>query len=70
MTSAALNNLWQYINGLSLTPGNKRWLAQKLIEPQSELKSFNSKTKAAIAEIENGEVTVCNTWEEFLDAVK
>lgn len=70
MTTAALNNLWQYLQNLSLTDNNKRWLAQKLIEPQGELKLFNSKTKAAIEEIEKGQVTVCHTWEEFLDAVK
>ena len=35
MTSAALNNLWNYIDGLSLSKRDRKWLAEKLIEPNS-----------------------------------
>jgi hypothetical protein len=28
-----MNNLWSYIQGLSLTASNRRWLAERLIEP-------------------------------------
>ena len=33
MTSFALNNLWTYIEGLSLKKKDREWLASKLIEP-------------------------------------
>ncbi len=33
MTTAALNNLWTYINGLSLKKKDREWLANKLFEP-------------------------------------
>lgn len=33
MTTVALNNLWTYINGLSLKQKDRKWLANKLLEP-------------------------------------
>ena len=33
MTSVALNNLWTYLNGLSLKRKDREWLANKLLEP-------------------------------------
>lgn len=33
MTTVALNNLWTYINGLSLRQKDRKWLASKLLEP-------------------------------------
>ena len=33
MTTVALNNLWTYINGLSLKQKERKWLANKLLEP-------------------------------------
>mgnify|MGYP006873199471 CR=1 FL=1 len=33
MTTVALNNLWTYINGLSLKQKDRKWLAGKLLEP-------------------------------------
>lgn len=35
MTTAAMNGLWQYLQTLSLTDKNRRWLAEKLIENQA-----------------------------------
>ena len=32
MNSASLNNLWQYLEGLSLSKGNRRWLAERFME--------------------------------------
>lgn len=32
MDTIALNNLWNYLQGLSLSAKNKRWLSDKLIE--------------------------------------
>lgn len=36
MTTAALNNLLTYLQGLSLTQKNKEWLAKHLIEPKTQ----------------------------------
>lgn len=33
MTTVALQNLWNYINGLSLKRKDREWLANKLLEP-------------------------------------
>ncbi len=33
MTTVALNNLWTYLNGLSLKQKDREWLANKLLEP-------------------------------------
>lgn len=32
MNAISLNNLWSYLQGLSLTASNQRWLGEKLIE--------------------------------------
>jgi hypothetical protein len=36
MTTLALNNLWTYIEGLSLKKKEREWLASKLIEPKAD----------------------------------
>ena len=36
MTTIALNNLWSYINGLSLKQKDREWLAGKLLEPKTD----------------------------------
>lgn len=51
MNVASLNNLWSYIQGLSLTASNRRWLAERLIEPLQE---------------EIAAPPVLQTWEEAL----
>lgn len=35
MNNIALNNLWSYLQGLSLSANNKRWLAERLIDSTS-----------------------------------
>ena len=30
-----MNNLWTYLQGLSLTAKNKKWLSERLIEPKA-----------------------------------
>lgn len=32
MNAISLNNLWTYLQGLSLSASNQRWLAERLIE--------------------------------------
>jgi hypothetical protein len=34
MSTAALNNLWTYIKGLSLSYSDRQWLAERLVEPE------------------------------------
>lgn len=34
MTTFALNNLWAYLQGLSLSQSDREWLANKLIMPK------------------------------------
>lgn len=36
MNAVSLNNLWSYLQGLSLTASNRKWLAEKLIAPVEE----------------------------------
>ena len=36
MTTFALNNLWTYIEGLSLKKKEREWRASKLIEPKAD----------------------------------
>ena len=35
MNTVAMNNLWTYLQGLSLTAENKKWLSERLIEPKA-----------------------------------
>lgn len=43
MTTVAMNNLWAYIQGLSLSQRNRKWLAEKLIEPSDDAKTAQQK---------------------------
>ncbi len=45
MTTFALNNLWTYIQGLSLTSCDRDWLANKLINANANAKSENAIAK-------------------------
>ena len=36
MTAVALNNLWTYIQGMSLKKKDREWLAGKLLEPTAD----------------------------------
>ena len=39
MTTFALNNLWTYLQGLTLSQTDREWLANKLIMPEKVLAS-------------------------------
>lgn len=39
MNAVSLNNLWNYLQGLSLSASNQRWLGERLIEASSATKS-------------------------------
>ena len=36
MTTVALNKLWSYLQGLSLSASNQRWLGERLIEASAK----------------------------------
>lgn len=39
MNAVSLNNLWSYLQGLSLSASNQRWLGERLIEASATAKS-------------------------------
>jgi len=39
MSEVALNNLWTYIQGLMLTPGERLWLGEKLKNSVKEMRA-------------------------------
>ncbi len=45
-----MNNLWNYLQGLSLTASNRKWLAEKLIEPQSSTDMNDEKIRQELTE--------------------
>lgn len=49
MNTVSMNNLWNYLKGLSLSAQNRQWLAQKLLDPSIEPKR-NSTADTVITE--------------------
>lgn len=47
MTSLSINKLWSFLQSLSLTASNERWLAERLLE------SANAKTVTTVMKQEN-----------------
>lgn len=43
MNTISLNNLWNYLQGLSLSASNQRWLGERLIEASNTAKSKSTK---------------------------
>ena len=50
MNVISLNNLWTYLQGLSLTASNQRWLGERLIEA-SESHSATSEENAKLKKL-------------------
>jgi hypothetical protein len=78
MTAMALNNLWSYIQGMSLKKKDREWLASKLLEPVDDAKTEQQKAYVketltrALKEVEQakrGEIKMM-TEEEFLEGLK
>lgn len=44
MNAISLNNLWIYLQGLSLSSSNQRWLAERLIEASTATKGKSART--------------------------
>ena len=52
MNTMSLNNLWSYLQGLSLSASNQRWLGEKLIEASKVAKKGKS-VNVAIHRVHN-----------------
>ena len=75
----ALNNLWTYINGLSLKQEDRKWLANKLLEPtevdaetmhqQEFVKESITRTINEVRAAKRGEVKMM-TLEDFEEKLK
>ncbi len=47
MTTFALNNLWNYLQGLSLSQSDKEWLANKLVMPNKTTDTTDAEKRKA-----------------------
>ena len=47
MTTFALNNLWKYLQGLSLSQSDKEWLANKLVMPNKTTDTTDDEKRKA-----------------------
>ena len=47
MTTFALNNLWTYLQGLSLSQSDREWLANKLIMPKEKTSELTAEERKA-----------------------
>ena len=47
MTTFALNNLWRYLKGLSLSQSEREWLANKLIMPKESISELMAEERKA-----------------------
>ena len=79
MTTIALNNLWTYLQGLSLKQRDREWLASKLIEPRADdaktarqkayVKETLTRVLKEVEAAKRGESKMM-TEEEFLEGLK
>ena len=51
MNSISLNNLWSYLQGLSLTASNQRWLASHLMEAAENMEKKQHKGELVFPKI-------------------
>jgi hypothetical protein len=45
MTTFALNNLWTYLQGLSLSQSDRQWLADRLVMPKEKAEATDTAKK-------------------------
>ena len=55
MNAVSMNNLWTYLQGLSLTASNRKWLAERLVEPVSTAPPVLHTYEEALAELDESE---------------
>ena len=73
-----MNNLWTYIQGLSLSQRNRNWLADKLVEPIEDTKTAQQKAYVketltrALKEVEQAkrEGRKLQTLDEFIQELR
>ncbi len=65
MSTIQIESLWQYIQTLSLSKKNKKWLAERLLENSTVESSANATTLKAIKEAEEGKVTNFSSIDDF-----
>ena len=78
MTTVQLNNLWSYIQGMSLKKKDREWLASKLLEPECDAKTEQQKAyvketlTSALKEVEAAkrEGRKLQTLDEFLEELE
>ena len=78
MTAIALNNLWSYIQGMSLKKKDREWLASKLLEPVDDIKTAQQKAYVketltrALKEVEQAkrEGRKLQTLDEFIQELR
>lgn len=51
MNAISLNNLWSYLQGLSLTASNQRWLASHLMEAAESMEKKQRKAELVFPKI-------------------
>ena len=51
MNAISLNNLWSYLQGLSLTASNQRWLANHLMEAAESVEKKQRKAELVFPKI-------------------
>lgn len=65
MSTVQIESLWQYIQTLSLSKKNKKWLAERLLENCTAEPKVNATTQKAIKEAEEGNVTTFTSIDDF-----
>ena len=78
MTTFALNNLWAYLQGLSLSQNDREWLANKLIMPKETnmVEDDNARLDEALAKFSGDfggsadAITVAKELRQGADMVK
>ena len=53
-SNPAMNNLWNYIQGLSLSASDRQWLADKLVENTDEHHTAKSEKELVFPHIDDG----------------
>jgi hypothetical protein len=51
MNAVSLNNLWSYLQGLSLTASNQRWLASHLMDAAESVEKKQQKAELVFPKI-------------------
>ena len=55
MNAVSMNNLWTYLQGLSLTASNRKWLAERLIEPEANVPPVLQTWEEAMSDLDESE---------------